>query len=98
MPLYLLIVLIVIGMLTNYFMLLGHLKKIRNTGEGLKHYEIILSSIFFGGPLIILFYIFSDFRDDDTPKHTMLWLGIACTIIESIIIALLIYYKIICLT
>ena len=96
MPFYLLIVLIIIGTITNYFVMIGNLKKIRSNGSGFPYGEMIASAIFFGGHILLLSYIFSEIREEDKMhKKAILISGILITVVEVIIIGLLIYSRVI---
>jgi len=96
MPLYLLIVVIVAGMLVSYLTDLNYLKNLRSQKEGIKPIELCLCNIFFGGPVLLLFQIFDDFRlDDQVNKRIFLIAGIILTVIQLLLVILLFYFRLI---
>jgi len=91
MNFYLLVVLIVVGLLTNYFVMINYLKNLRSGGKNMNYYEIIGSSVFFGGPILLIFMIFFDVRlEDNSHHHALLISGIILTIIQIVLVTLLI--------
>ena len=82
------------GLLTNYLVMISHIRRLRNDGEGFKKGEILATTIFFGGPILLLYNIYQDVRDDD-PKHLYLIFGIIYTVLQSLLVFLLIYFKVV---
>jgi hypothetical protein len=94
MNFYILVVIIIFGLLINYLIMVSHIRKLRNNGEGFKKGEILASAIFFGGPVLLLYNIYSDVRLDDE-KHYFLIFGIVYTILQALLVFLLIYFRVI---
>jgi hypothetical protein len=91
---YILVVIIMFGLLTNYLVMISHIRRLRNDGEGFKKGEILATTIFFGGPILLLYNIYQDVRDDD-PKHLYLIFGIVYTLLQALLVFLLIYFNVV---
>src|SRR5574344_890743 len=94
MNFYILVVIIIFGLLINYLIMINHIRRLRNNGEGFKKGEILASAIFFGGPILLLYNVYSDVRLDDE-KHLFLIFVIVYTILQCLLLFLLIYFNII---
>lgn len=96
MPIEVFFILFVLGFLSSYFTNLKYLKKLRNGEENFKRIQIILTSIIFGGPVLLLFYMFDDYRlEDKMHKRGFLITGIIMTILQVILIYLLFHFQVI---
>jgi hypothetical protein len=94
-PLYILILVVILGLLSSYLLMINYLKKLRSGQKTPKPIEMALSCAFFGGPVLLLFYIFSDFRlEDSLHKRVFLISGIIETVLQGLLIFLLIYFKV----
>ncbi len=93
---YILVIIIMAGFLTNYMILLSIVKRVRNNDpKRLPTWEIIASGIFFGGPLMIFFYIFPEYREvDQEQKKAFLISGIILTILQILLVFLLLYFNV----
>lgn len=95
LPFYILILVVILGLLSSYLLMINYLKKLRGGQKTPKPIEMALSCIFFGGPILLLFYIFSDFRlEDSMHKRVFLISGIIETLLQGLLIFLLIYFKV----
>ena len=91
---YVLVIVILFGILTNYLVMIAHIRRLRNDGEGFKKGEILASAIFFGGPILLLYNIYRDVRDDD-PNHYYIIFGIIYTVLQVLLVFILIYIKVV---
>lgn len=87
---------IVMGFLLTYLSLIAYIKSIRNEKKSMKDIEVIIIGIFFGGPALLLGYIFPEIRIEDMDKHKR-WLisGIILTILQVTLVTLLCVFKVI---
>lgn len=94
-PFYYAIVVILIGILFSYLECIKYLKGLRGiTNEIPDHYPILVS-ILFGGPCLLLTYIFPEIRAEDSLHHRRyLVCGIIFTVLQIVLIYLLIYFKV----
>lgn len=96
MDITLFFLLFVIGFVTNYFVNINYLKKHREGVTNYKDFEVILTAIFFGGPILLLFYIFPEIRTLDKEKRYLrLISGLLITILQIIGVCLLFHYGLI---
>ncbi len=94
-PFYYAVVFILLGMLFSYLQCVRYLKGLRGILSPVPDHYPILVSIFFGGPVLLLTYLFSDIRDEDAMyKRRYLICGIIFTILQITLVALLIYFKV----
>lgn len=76
--------------------IISNLKRIRSEEEPYKPFEIILCSLFFGGPTLLLSLMFSEYREIEKEQHHLYLIsGIALTLIDIAVVYLLIYFKVI---
>lgn len=87
---------VVMGFLLTYLALIAYVKGIRNDKKTMKDIEVIIIGIFFGGPVLLLGYMFPEVRIEDIDKHNR-WLisGIVLTILQILLIVLLCVFKVI---
>jgi len=91
-----LFVIIIVGFVTSYLVDMAYLKKLRNNEKNFPIWEVILVNLFFGGPILLLFYIFDDFRlEDQINKYAFLMSGIILTVVQILIVFLLFQFKLI---
>lgn len=96
MKFYLLVLIILVGIFTNYMVIISNLKRIRNEEESYKPFEVILCAIFFGGPMLLLSLIFSEYRDLERVNHHLYLIsGIVLTILQVLLVYLLIHFGLI---
>lgn len=97
MSVYVLYTIMLLGFLTNYSILIRQVKILRNKEERLiKVWEIALTTIVYGGPAILLMFMFKEFRDlDKQNKHFYLIYGIIITIVQIVVTTLLLVFKIV---
>lgn len=82
--------LFIIGFISNYMLNLSFLKQLRSGNRKLKPRDLMLTSIFFGGPILLLFYMFEDYRaEDKLNKNELLITGIIVTIIQVALLVVL---------
>lgn len=82
--------LFIIGFISNYMLNLSFLKQLRSGNRKLKPQDLMLTSIFFGGPILLLFYMFEDFRaEDKLNKNQLLITGIIGTVIQVALLVIL---------
>lgn len=81
----------------NYMSALQYLKVLRGeSSKNLKWYHIILLCVLFGGPVLLITYIFPEIRFEDSTHHyCYLICGIAFTILQILLIFLLVYYGVV---
>ena len=85
-----------LGFITSYLVDINYLKKLRNNNKNFPRIEVILANIFFGGPILILFYIFEEFRaEDKLNRRSFLISGIILSILQVVLVYLLFHFKLI---
>ena len=93
--------LILICIVTNYFACIRYLRGLRGEYDDkkMKDYSLILTSIFWGSPIILILYcVFKEIRDEDhVHKYRLLILEILLFVIEAVGVFLLIYFKVVTL-
>ncbi|MDD2398935.1 MAG: hypothetical protein PHQ38_04860 [Bacilli bacterium] len=93
-----LFIIIIIGFVASYLVDINYLKKLRNNEKNFAIWEVILANVFFGGPILLFFYIFDDFRHEDRlNKYVFLISGLALTAGQILLIVLLFRFKLIIL-
>ena len=94
-PFYYVFVVILMGILFSYLECIKYLKGLRGiTNEIPDHYPILVC-ILFGGPCLLLTYLFSEIRAEDSLHHRRyLICGIVFTILQVTLIFLLIHFKV----
>lgn len=91
-----LFILIILGFITSYLVDINYLKKLRSGAKTFARWEVIMSNIFFGGPILLLFYIFEDYRvEDQQHKYSFLIAGIILTIAQVVGIYLLFHFNLV---
>ncbi|MFA5486233.1 MAG: hypothetical protein WC275_04065 [Bacilli bacterium] len=96
MDISLFFLLFVIGFITNYFVNVNYLKKLREGVTNYKDIEVIFTAIFFGGPVLLLFLMFEEIRaHDKNNRHLRLISGVIITILQIIGIYLLFHFGLI---
>lgn len=94
-PFYFAVLIILFGMLFTYLECVKYLKGLRGISSKVPDHYPILVGIFFGGPVLLLTYLFSDIRiEDSMNKRRYLICGIVFTIVQILIVFLLIYFKV----
>ncbi len=82
--------LVVIGFLSNYMLNINFLKQLRSGTRKLKPRDLIVTAIFFGGPVLLLFYMFDDYRAEDKDnKNQLLITGIVTTVFQIALLIIL---------
>lgn len=97
MHISILVIIILLGFLTSYMAAIGYVKGIReNLKKHLRDIDVILISIVFGGPALLITYMFSEVRIEDTTHHyRYLICGIVFTILQILIVVLLFVFNVI---
>ena len=91
-----LFIIIMFGFITSYLVDITYLKKLRSGGKTFPRWEVILANIFFGGPILLLFYIFEDYRLEDKLNHySFLISAILLVVIQVTVIFLLFHFDLI---
>lgn len=94
-PFYYAVIVILMGIIFSYLECIKYLKGLRGISSPTPDHYPILVSIFFGGPILLLTYLFSDIRAEDSLHHRRyLICGIVFTILQITLIYLLIYFKV----
>ncbi len=94
-PFYYAVVFILAGMLFTYLQSIRYLKGLRGILSPIPDHYPILVGIFFGGPILLLTYLFSDIRDEDAMhKRRYLICGVVFTIFQTTLVVLLIHFKV----
>ena len=94
MEFYLFIIIVLFGLIFNYFAMIRFLLGIRNGKVIIKPYQLEILCILFGGPILLLSYIYDDVRDYDK-KHAIIIVGIIETILQILLIYLLIHFNVV---
>lgn len=91
----LLFTILVGGFLLTYMMAITYVKSIRLEKKTTDLYVLAIG-LFFGGPAMLLTYIFPEVRDEDfLHKRRYLVLGIVYTVIEIVLVILLFVFNVI---
>ncbi len=94
-PFYYAVVVITIGMLFTYLECVKYLKGLRGISSKIPDHYPILVGILFGGPILLLTYLFSDIRiEDSMNKRRYLICGIIFTVLQVLLVFLLIYFNV----
>lgn len=80
-----------------YMTCISYVKSLRSSSEkGLKSYQVIILSLLFGGPALLLSYMFKEVREEDCLHHySYLICGIAFTIVQIVAVTLLCVFGVI---
>lgn len=75
---------------------ISYVKKLRNGDDkGLKHYQVILLCILFGGPALLITYMFKEIREEDILHHYLYLIsGIALSVLQILLVFLLCYFQV----
>lgn len=94
-----LFIIIMFGFITSYLVNISFLKKLRNNENNYRLWEVIMANIFFGGPLLLLFYaVFDEIRlQDRLSHHAILIFAILFSIMQVVGVYLLFHFKLIIL-
>jgi len=93
-----LFIIIMLGFITSYLVDINYLKKLRNNEKNYPLWEVVTANVFFGGPSLLLFYIFKEFRDEDKlNNYTFLISGLLLSALQISGIYLLFHFELITL-
>lgn len=75
---------------------ISYVKKLRNGDDkGLKHYQVILLCILFGGPALLITYMFKEIREEDILHHHLYLIsGIVLSVLQILLVFLLCYFQV----
>ena len=88
---------VVLLFLVCYGVCITYVKALKTGKEKrLKYYEVILACLLFGGPALLMTYIFKEVRDEDYVHHKIYLIsGIVLTILQILLVVLLCSFKVI---
>lgn len=91
MQFYYYFLIVLLGFLFSYQSAIMYVKCLRNGDKRFTDLTPILVSIIFGGPVLLLTYMFKEIRDvDKTKKYRYLISGIVLTVLQATLTGLLI--------
>lgn len=75
---------------------ISYVKKLRNGDDkGLKHYQVILLCVLFGGPALLITYMFKEIREEDVLHHYLYLIsGIVLSVLQILLVFLLCYFQV----
>lgn len=87
---------VVVLFLVCYGTCIAYVKGLKENKENrLKHYQVIILCILFGGPALLISYMFKEIREEDYLYHyAYLICGIVFTVLQILLVALLIVFKV----
>lgn len=88
---------IIILFIVCYGACISYVKSLRNGNQkGLKFYQVILLCALFGGPALLITYMFKEIREEDyLHHHCYLLFGILLTMLQVSLVVLLCVFKVI---
>lgn len=99
MEFYVFLSIVIVLFVVCYGSCITYVKQLRNKNEKrLKDYQVILICVLFGGPALLITYMFKEVRDEDYLNHfRYLISGIVLTILQILLVILLVYFKVLTL-
>ena len=96
MQFYIYITLVLFGFIFTYWAAIRYIKGLREGSTKLNDLSVIAFAIFFGGPVLLLTYMFPEVRlEDSVKKHRYLISGVVLSVLQITLTVLLMVFNVV---
>ena len=86
--------LVIFGFIASYMVAISHVRGLRENRKNIISYlTVLLTCIVFGGPALLITYMFAEIREEDKKHHNLyLILGVVYTVLQILLVTLLVIF------